>query len=523
MDEPSQMSPTPMPPAPELPRESDTPAYSPPPETAAVTAPALRPQGLPPRPRLRPARAERSGLNLRAGAGPAERIFSNAAAAHGAFLSACGDLQSSYLSVMAAATSQLASGANASPATEAPPPPPLQTLQGDAALSQWMRVDGDELWVDLSTAPWLADHCPDYGAAVVPMMGVVEIVGASAQAARPGLKVTNVKNLRLARWIVVGEAPLRIRREVKVREDGVVEVTLYIWRRAKRAELSRDEAVARAEVVMGEAYPDPPPVSPPLIEERVSPHPYDSGSMFHGPAFQLLSNLSSGLNGAGGDLSFDSPAGVNGALHPIALDAALHTGADRRWAEWCPGLESEAGSCLPLRIDDLAFYGPTPTGGRGRAEMRCPGLAENSRLARYHIEVSTQDQVWAVIDMTLVAPPPGPMDAYSPLIRRQFLRDRVYLPDVHISTFAGEATILTDATVASANWVPATVETAYNIPPDTDVTKLVAQKEHAARILNVHPGVIDIEGDMARAAERPGTVVKAIASREKRRVTVMSV
>ncbi|MEL7028004.1 MAG: polyketide synthase dehydratase domain-containing protein [Pseudomonadota bacterium] len=501
-DTPSK-SPAPMAPAPRLPRSDWTPAQlPPPPDVLEKSAPAVA-----------GARAPLRAVSPRGSSDGS--VFSNAASVHSQFIEACGQMQARYLSVMSGEFT-------ASPANEVAAPLAPAPRLGDAALAQWMDVRGDELYIDVEQAPWLKDHCPDYGVAVVPMMGVAEIFAATAQEACPGLKVVNIRDLSLTRWIVVTAEPLRIRREVERKGDRLVHIKLYIWREAKRSEFSRDEVVASGDVILAEEYPSPPPPPPPLADPVVSPDPYESAALFHGVSFQLLSDLCSSSDGAGGRIVYAGPAGLTGTVHPIALDAGLHTGADRRWAEWCEGASTETGVCLPLKLTDLAFYGPTPRSGEGRAEMRGEGLGDGARFPRVQISLSVGDQIWARIAMTFVATPFGPMDAFSLLDRRRYLQDRIYLPDVHISTFAGEATILTDTTVSAANWIPETVETSFNILKTADVTMMAAQKEHAARALKVHPAYIQINGDTACIESDPSRAVKAVASREGRRVTVMS-
>ena len=459
---------------------------------------------------------------------PGARVMARAAANHRQFLSVVGKSQQDYMSLMSSITGRAPSppGATAVPGqarSPLPSPPSPQTvgdaalqgavLEGDAALRTWMTVEGDELFIELSKAPFLIDHRPDYGKAVVPMMSAAEIFGASAQSAFPGKKIARISGLSLRRWIIADDAPLRIRRAVTPIEEGRVSVKLYIWREAARAELSRDEEIASGEVWLTDAYSAPPPAPPPIANLPVSPDPYEIANVFHGPEFQLLSNLQAGPHGASGIVDAGGTSAPIGVLHPILLDAALHAGADRLWAEWCPGAEAPNGCCLPLKIDHLSFYGPTPTSGRLRVEMRPDGLEGGSRFPTLQFYVIDNDRVWMHIRLVFVATGFGPLDHIPATKRRDYLLHRKYFSDVHLSRIEGEEFVLTNTILAGANWIPGTVETSYRIPSSADVLLLAAQKEFAAKTLQAHPGEIDIDGDTARCARRPGQKVKMTTQR----------
>ncbi|MEM9750219.1 MAG: polyketide synthase dehydratase domain-containing protein [Pseudomonadota bacterium] len=457
-----------------------------------------------------------------AGLSPGERIMAKAAQAQSSFLSVCGVAHQSYLGATADVTQGFAGRRHqlAQPSAAADGPSATR-LSGDAVLAEWMRVDGDELFVDLQRAPWLIDHCPTYGPAVLPMMSVAEIFAATAEAQRPGECVAHIRNLSLRRWIVVDDAPLRIRRQSETRPDGVIEIKLLIWREAARAAFSRDEVVASGEVEMAAVYPVAPEAAEALGDAALSDDPYGTARLFHGPAFQLLSDLSSGAAGASGLIHYESQGAPIGATHPVALDAALQAGADARWSEWNPGVESTAQACLPLRIEDLAFYGPRPGAGAGRVEMRGCGLDGGPRFPRMKTQVfSTQGEIWASIDMVLVAMPAGVLDAYEPELRRAFIRDRTHVPGLRYSRFENGVSTLSDADVAAANWVPGTLERAYAIPSGADLALLAAQKEHAAGLLGVHPSEVQIDGDKALVASQPNRSITVAASRHGRSVTV---
>jgi hypothetical protein len=484
-----------MAPAPSLPPLSETPAQLP--AGFADAAPAPAPARFIPRTAQAPATP-----------------FARTAETHRGFLSSIGAAQADYLSVMGLCATRLARTAS----SRAPRP----ALIGNAALSRWMRVQGDELFVDLNSAPWLTDHRPGFGAAVLPMTCIAEIAAASAQEAVPGRKVIGIRNLSARRWIIVPETPARIRRRVEITATGTVQVTLLAWRQAAKAELSRDEPVASAEVIVGEDWPAAPALPPPLADHTRSPDPYEALKLFHGPAFQAIRTLHSAKSGASATIDAAAARGPVGAVHPVLLDSVFQTGADGRWTDWCQGSETETGKCLPFNLSTLTFYGPPPEAGMVEAELRGAGIHEHARFPVLDYWASAGGHLWLSARLILVASPRGPMDDYPESVRRAYLSGQRYLPDVHLARFEGDETVLAEETVARADWIPGSIATAYRIAPGTDVPLQAAIKEHAARHLALHPASIDIEGTTARDRAAPARSIEVHITREGGRIRVRS-
>jgi hypothetical protein len=384
-----------------------------------------------------------------------------------------------------------------------------------------MTVRGDELFVDTRNAPWLDDHRPDYGAAVIPMTFLMEIVAATARASAPSRVVVGLRNVSVRSFVVVGAEPLRIRRRSEAMSDGTIAVTLLCWRDAARAELSREEPVAYGEVVLADTFPMPLPDAPaPLRAPQPWHDLYESGALFHGPAFQLMRQLELSPDGASALLDFGATQAPRGILHPVALDAAQHCLAAGRWREWCPEVQVPSGKVIPLILTEAHFYGPPPERGVGRAEMRPRGADGASRRPRCEFFIFGPAGIWAVIRIVYAVVPAGPLDAFPARDRRSFLRDRAYHAGVRVSSLDGDATVLTDEVLALANWVPRTIQIAYEITDAGDITLEVARREHAAHLLQVHPADVTFAGDEARSAARPGVTVRVTARRRGGEVRV---
>ena len=505
--------------APRLPAPSQTPAYLPPGARADVPGTGAWD-------------VQSDGAQTPAPAsirGPRARMLDRASAVHEGFLAACGGSQAVYLHLMTDAVTRR--GGPPGRLVGRPPSAPLRSsaaeaprLEGDAALASWLDIRGEDVFVDLVRAPWIGDHRPDHGVAVLPMTAVVEIVAASAQAGAPGRKVARVSDLSLRSWIVVGEVPLRLRREVVRRLDGTYAVTLLAWREAARAALSRDEPVASGVVEFADTYPPPPADPEPLAAPEPVPDPYASAELFHGPAFRLLRAIRADGRGATAALDFAPPDGARvpaptGVLHPVALDAALQVGAVKRWGEWC-GAEVGGGKCLPVKLRSLTLHGPTPEVGDGRIELRGRGVDGHPRFPLLEFSVYAGDRLWARMEVVFVAVPAGSLDAFPSLDRRAHLRDRVYVPGVRVSREAEGVTSLRDDDLAAANWIPDTIRTAYGIEAAGDPSAAVAMREHAAARFEVHPFEVAIEGVEARCAARPDRTIRLDVVRDGAAVTV---
>ncbi|MFZ5481919.1 MAG: beta-ketoacyl synthase N-terminal-like domain-containing protein [Myxococcota bacterium] len=299
-----------------------------------------------------------------------------------------------------------------------------------------------------------SDHCPTYVLPALPMSGM-------AMLALTGLGTSALQDGQALRWLTFPDGPRRV--DV---EKGKGKVTL-----------SADGAAfftARA----SEAYtPDPPP---PLADPRGGgPPPYDTGELFHGPAFHVVERvLARGDNGATLLLRPASPE--------ILLDGATHGVPHDRpelWAGAKPGLVA-----YPLKLRRLALYGAPPR-GPVRCEVRWPGDAP--RIEAWFFDGDRLAAHYALDEVLL---PKGRLGAADPAARRDFLRG-AYVEGVSLSK-DGQ---LTQAEVRASDWLPGTIERVYGT---TDAGE-IARRELAATHLRVHPRALDVFGDRVIDPRRP--------------------
>ncbi|WP_370540511.1 1-acyl-sn-glycerol-3-phosphate acyltransferase [Azospirillum sp. INR13] len=266
----------------------------------------------------------------------------------------------------------------------------------------------------------------------------------------------------------------------------------------------RDEGgiLATGRVVRADAWPAPPQPFTPLEDARPSPCPYAAAELFHGPAFRMLSGLRTGSRGASADLDAAKAARVPGPIGPALLDAGLHA-TPRHAPELWWGDRAAGMLAYPSAIERLSFFGPTPRDGMVRIEVRALPFDAQGR-ARSRLQWIADGRVWAEMELADVLFPKGALGNAPALARQAFLRDRKPAPGVRLSRAENGASRLSAREVAASNWLPGTLESLYGVSGNpADMARAIAAKEHAAAQLGVHPGVVTVEGDVARCAGAP--------------------
>jgi 3-hydroxymyristoyl/3-hydroxydecanoyl-(acyl carrier protein) dehydratase len=365
---------------------------------------------------------------------------------------------------------------------------------------QAAHTAGDEV-LDPRVDTWLNDHCPTWTIPALAMMSMADRLGAGAAVRAPGRKVIGLRNVRVQRWLSFGAGARTLRVVGTPHGSDTVSMQLLAYERARDS----FQAIAAGDVVVAEHWPLPPGAWPSVLERQPGlqpePDPYAAGVLFHGPAYQLLTELWS--DGAGASYWLDLAAsGVPvGYLNQGLLDAATHGiphDALWRWSEEIP----RDVAAYPVALT-AAFYGPTPTGGRLRCEARFGGFRGGDRkFPIVHVQIIRDQVVWAELELVEMLLPKGPLGEADPQARRAFLADRQYVPGVALGEFDGEATRLASAQVKASDWLPGTVAAIYGVD-DSDPAQLargVAIREHAARRLAVHPSAVIAE-EMPSAGE----------------------
>ena len=326
----------------------------------------------------------------------------------------------------------------------------MRIVEGDDAAVTRFDPDRDE---------WIRDHCPTWTVPALPMTSIVDRLLAAA-----GSDTSALADVRLKRWVVV---------------DRPVDVVAE--RRDDRLSLTLDgDVIATAKVATATERPAPwAPIQGEDGEEREGgealPSPYTSGALFHGPSFQILTALR--RSRAGYSAVLDASALPSSPVaRVILLDGATHA---------IPHDELRDDKvAYPAAIDRIELFGPTPTVGNVRCEVRIDEAASNRDLVTFDIQLIHDGNVWAQFRLLEAWFSKGPIGQADRADRRSFLRDRQWRAGVGLSREEGGVTTLRVADVARSDWLPGTIEAVYGTRDPVEI----ARKEHCARQVEIHPG-----------------------------------
>ncbi|MFG2602002.1 beta-ketoacyl synthase N-terminal-like domain-containing protein [Streptomyces sp. NPDC048514] len=282
-------------------------------------------------------------------------------------------------------------GPAATPGTRTPSPRPRGSSvpgvpQGDSPLLRPPKTT-TTLHVSPRTMPHLLDHCffpqrpgwPDVEDRwpVVPATTIVRHMMDAAEAAAPGLRAVAVHEARFDRWLTATPAvdvPVTVA-PVPGHPDRVA-VTFG--------------PTARALVELAPQHPVPPPPGPrPDGREQVPGHTaaqlYRDRWMFHGPAFQGLTELT-----AIGERH------IRGVITAPAAPGALLDNVGQLLGYWIMATRTERTVVFPVRTRRLRFHGPHPAPGTEvGCLVRITSLTDT--LLEADAELTVGGRVWAVL------------------------------------------------------------------------------------------------------------------------------
>ncbi len=323
--------------------------------------------------------------------------------------------------------------------------------------------------LSLARQPWLRDHCPTWTIPAVPMMSMVDRL---ASAARADERVVGLRDVRIKGWLVVPPNS---------------EHTLVVQRQGALVQLAVPEGDALREVATGQLqlghFGVRPSAWPPLSGPQIA-SPYADGTLFHGPAFQLMENLVRTEQGASSTVRVDGPVPI-GRLAPAVLDAAIHGIPHDALQQWDPRIPDDR-VAYPAWIRELDVYGPTPTTGTLRCEVRYRGTVASVEFPSFEIQLIGDDGVWCRMLLVETCFPKGKLGSTDPQQRRAFLRDHVAAPGLSLSRTVGATTRMRAADVADSDWLPGTMAATYG----TADPEAVARAEHIARAHEIHPAAV---------------------------------
>jgi acyl transferase domain-containing protein/3-hydroxymyristoyl/3-hydroxydecanoyl-(acyl carrier protein) dehydratase len=315
---------------------------------------------------------------------------------------------------------------------------------------------------------WLNDHCPTWTLPALPMMSMVDALAAGACTADP---VTALRDVRVKGWLGF-DGPHTLKTIRKGERVTLIAV----------AEDGAETEVATARVFTGSFSARPEPM--PALEGEPMALPYETGALFHGEAFQVLESLVRTTEGASSVLRAES--GVpTGRLNPGLLDGATHGIPHDQLHTWNPEVGPDK-VAYPALIPEMQFFGPTPTSGTLRCEVRPDGFLGSPEFPAVRVQLIGEDGVWCSFRLVEACFDKGAIGNADPLDRRAFLRDRRFVQGVRTSTELDGKTQLTEEAVAGIDWLPGTVAEIYGT---RDIGE-IAEREHIGAALGVHPGLV---------------------------------
>lgn len=349
--------------------------------------------------------------------------------------------------------------------------------------------ESGEITLSLESDPWLADHRPTYTVPALPAMYMLDRLASAAQRAS-GNTVRSLENVTIRRWAPI-TGSTKTRDTAEPMEGGRWKVRFEVFREAATPQLSRFEIAAEGEALVGSQDPPPSPW-PPMSNGAYQEDPYTSATLFHGPSLQLLRSWKLGSDGASALLDPSKSLAPHGALNIGLLDAITHAIPHDRLSVWYPEIGQDK-VAYPAKILSFQVYGEAPTNGEVRVEVRPDGFDGDTRFPKFHAQILHNDTVWAELTLVEALFPKGPLGEAPGLTRRDFLQHKKFTPNLTLSSYEGGVTRLEPTIVATSNWLPGTIETAYQTTREEGVAVQVAVKEHLGRILEVHPSKIIVE------------------------------
>jgi len=356
------------------------------------------------------------------------------------------------------------------------------------AFNVGMRIvsggGGEErtLTLDPAKDEWLNDHCPTYTLPALPMMSMVDLL---AQGACTADQVTRLEDVRIKGWLAF-DGPQTVRTErsgahvklLVIKDDG--------------AEIE----VASARVLTGDFSKRPTPLKPLNGQKNSGAEVYASGKLFHGPAFQVLESLIQTGEGASSVLRAACPVpefadALKGRVNPLLLDATTHGIPHDNLSMWSEKYPADK-VAYPALIPEIQFYGPTPTAGTLRCEVRPDGFMGSPDFPAFRVQLIDDSGVWCAFRLVEACFPKGTLGSADPESRMKFLRDRVFVPGVRISTQENGSTVIRKEDVDAVDWFPGTIDSVYNLKTSKSLTSLqqIGLKEHLADAHHIHPGAL---------------------------------
>jgi phosphopantetheine--protein transferase-like protein len=349
------------------------------------------------------AHAQASHVDLHAGAAFATREPAVAASVMSAYLGTMDHFLGFQQDLVSLALGTGASAAGAGGASHPERPPFIHTILTRGPEGLVARCT-----IDMENAPFLRDHClgrdvsaddPDLtGLPIVPFTLMMEIMAEAASVLEPGLILTEMRRVRVHRWVAVDAGPVNLEVHARRLDAGrsavrVIEPT------------GTPPLVAEGEMVFERAYP-PAPVTaagplPSMQPYKTPPDRLYEEAMFHGPAFRGVASVE-GVTpvAARATLVVPNRAGVlpEDGASGLVTDFVLLDQPGQLVGFWASQFPAGGALVLPVSMALLRLYGPPPPAG---TRLACVAAIEEvaTQQLRSSLDVAGADgRLWARIE-----------------------------------------------------------------------------------------------------------------------------
>ncbi len=369
--------------------------------------------------------------------------------------------------------------------------PPASTHTHHERWSVDLREPGDA---------WLRDHCPTYILPALPFTYSLELMATAASRHFPGLQLQGIEQASALRWISLPEDTAR--GQVRVEPTGRHQARTALLVEAEDGSL---QVAAQAQLRFGEDSPDWQAEAPlpPLQSAQPLADPYADGTLFHGPALQLMQRAWRGKNGARAELDLTRCGVAPGTLHPGALDAALHCLPHNDFSVWTDQISADQ-AAFPARIERLQLDPALLHADSIEVEARWRGMV-NGR-PQCQVRLMSHQRIVADFWLTEYLLPKGRLGGHPGARRRRFLQFLQYVPAVALARTAPDQSVLWRQDVTSSDLLPGTVQRVYRLPDEpASSAEAIVTRDHAGQILRLHPSsvVTDAQGDCRNTPLNP--------------------
>lgn len=337
---------------------------------------------------------------------------------------------------------------------------------------------------------WLADHRPSFTLPALPFTQSLELMANAACRVCADQYLQQLEQGSALRWITLPEGRAAGQVRVNISDPERVRTALLV-----EAEDGTLQVAAQAVLRFGPELPDLQQLPPLPPRQQVEPlaDPYADGSLFHGPALQLMQQLWRGPDGARARLDLSDCDIVPGVLHPALLDAALHCLPHDGFSLWSSAVAPDQ-AAFPARIDALWVDPALRQAREVDVEARWLGLVGGR--PRCQVRLLDGERVLADYQLTEYLLPKGRLGHHPGVPRRQFLQQRQFVPGIGVARTGAEQSLLQRQDVVASDLVPGTVAHAYQLPAECpDPAAEILRRDHAGQLLRLHPSVVRIDAE----------------------------